>query len=108
LDSVITDVMGMSGRAKIEALIAGESNPAKLANLANYRLKVSQEKLMARSARSSSAGRTPCTRCARKGRYNVAKPVAQYGRSGNMSKWGPSIARAMQSDLPRSSEGAVN
>jgi hypothetical protein len=45
LDSVITDVMGMSGRAMIEALIAGESNPAKLANLANYRLKVSQEKL---------------------------------------------------------------
>ena len=29
LDSVITDVMGMSGRAMIEALIAGESNPAK-------------------------------------------------------------------------------
>ena len=23
----------------------------------------------------------------RKGRYNVAKLVAQYGRSGNMSKW---------------------
>src|SRR5712691_2898279 len=45
LDSVITDVMGMSGRAMIEALIAGESNPAKLARLANYRLKASQEKL---------------------------------------------------------------
>jgi len=34
LDSVITDVMGMSGRAMIEALIAGESDPAKLARLA--------------------------------------------------------------------------
>jgi transposase len=45
LDSVITDVMGMSGRAMIEALIAGESDPAKLARLANYRLKTSQEKL---------------------------------------------------------------
>ena len=45
LDSVITDVMGMSGRAMIEALIAGESNPAKLARLANYRLRASQEKL---------------------------------------------------------------
>ena len=45
LDSVITDVMGMSGRAMVEALIAGESNPAKLARLANYRLKASQEKL---------------------------------------------------------------
>ena len=45
LDSVITDVMGMSGRAMIEALIAGESDPAKLARLANYRLKTSPEKL---------------------------------------------------------------
>ena len=45
LDSVITDVMGMSGRAMIEALIAGESNPAKLARLANYRLRASQEEL---------------------------------------------------------------
>ena len=45
LDSVITDVMGMSGRAMIEALIAGESNPTKLARLANYRLRASQEKL---------------------------------------------------------------
>ncbi len=45
LESVITDVMGMSGRAMIEALIAGESDPAKLASLANYRLKTSQEKL---------------------------------------------------------------
>lgn len=45
LDSVITDVLGMSGRAMIEALIAGESNPAKLAGLANYRLKAPQEKL---------------------------------------------------------------
>src|SRR5499433_1985626 len=29
LDSVITDVLGMSGRAMIEALIAGESDPTK-------------------------------------------------------------------------------
>src|ERR1700732_4325459 len=45
LDSVITDVMGMSGRAMIEALIAGESDPTKLASLANYRLKASQRNL---------------------------------------------------------------
>jgi transposase len=29
LDSVLTDVMGKSGRAMIEALIAGETNPTK-------------------------------------------------------------------------------
>jgi len=28
-----------------------------------------------------------CTRCQRKGRYSVAKLIAQYGRRGNMTKW---------------------
>jgi transposase len=32
LDSVLTDLMGKSGRAIIGALIAGETNPAKLAS----------------------------------------------------------------------------
>jgi len=33
LESVLTDLMGKSGRAMIEALIAGETNPVKLACL---------------------------------------------------------------------------
>src|SRR5215510_10350121 len=33
LDSVLSDVMGKSGRAMLEALIAGETNPTKLASL---------------------------------------------------------------------------
>jgi transposase len=41
LDSVITDIAGKSGRAMIEALIAGETNPAKLASLADRRIKAS-------------------------------------------------------------------
>jgi transposase len=45
LDSVITDIMGLSGRKMIEALIAGESDPAKLARLADHRVKASQETL---------------------------------------------------------------
>src|SRR5215475_7406127 len=45
LDSVITDIMGLSGRKMIEALIAGEKNPAKLARLADPRVKASQENL---------------------------------------------------------------
>jgi len=45
LDPVLTDVMGKSGRAIIEALIAGETNPAKLASLADRRVKASQEEL---------------------------------------------------------------
>src|ERR1700739_1109488 len=45
LDSVLTDVIGQSGRAMIEALIAGETNPAKLASLANRRVKASPQEL---------------------------------------------------------------
>jgi transposase len=43
LDSVLSDLMGKSGRAMIEALIAGETNPAKLASLADRRAKASQQ-----------------------------------------------------------------
>jgi transposase len=45
LDSVLTDVMGKSGRAMLEALIAGETSPAKLASLADRRVKALPEKL---------------------------------------------------------------
>jgi len=45
LDSVITDIMGVSGRKMIEALIAGEKDPARLARLADPRVKASQETL---------------------------------------------------------------
>src|SRR5438105_14948518 len=37
--------------------------------------------------------RIECTRCERKSRYIVAKLVAQYGRSGNMSKWVSDLRR---------------
>ena len=43
LDSVLSDLMGKSGRAMIEALIAGETNPAKPAALADRRVKASHE-----------------------------------------------------------------
>src|SRR5262249_13775358 len=45
LDSVITDIMGLSGRKMIEALMAGEREPAKLARLADPRVKASRENL---------------------------------------------------------------
>src|SRR6516165_10414707 len=45
LDSVISDIMGMSGRAMIEAMIAGETNPTKLAAFADRRLKASPAQL---------------------------------------------------------------
>jgi transposase len=45
LDSAITDVMGKTGRAMIAAIIAGETNPVKLAALADPRVKSSQQDL---------------------------------------------------------------
>ena len=42
LDSAISDVLGVSGRAIIEALIAGEHSPSKLARLAHHRVEASQ------------------------------------------------------------------
>jgi hypothetical protein len=31
--------------------------------------------------------RVECTKCPRKGRYNVRKLIERYGRRGNMMKW---------------------
>jgi transposase len=45
LDSVISDIMGQSGRAMLEAMIAGESDPQALAKLANPRIKATPETL---------------------------------------------------------------
>jgi transposase len=45
LDSVITDIVGKSGRAMIQALIAGETDPVKLAALADRRIKASAQQL---------------------------------------------------------------
>lgn len=45
LDVVLNDVMGQSGRLIIEAILAGERDPDKLASLANYRVKKSREEI---------------------------------------------------------------
>lgn len=45
LDSVISDVLGVSGRAMIEALIGGETDPERLAGLAHRRIKARPEDL---------------------------------------------------------------
>jgi transposase len=47
LEAVISDILGASGRAMVEALIAGETDPVKLAELAHRRLQASPEKLRA-------------------------------------------------------------
>jgi len=45
LDSVISDIVGLSGRRMIEAMIAGVTDPSKLAVLADRRIKASRKEL---------------------------------------------------------------
>ena len=45
LNSVISDILGASGRRMIEAMIAGVRNPSKLAELAGRRIKASPKQL---------------------------------------------------------------
>jgi len=45
LDSVITDIMGVSGRRIIQAMLNGIKNPRKLADLADRRIKASRKEL---------------------------------------------------------------
>jgi transposase len=45
LDSVISEILGVSGRRMIEAIISGERNPTRLAALADRRLKAKPKEL---------------------------------------------------------------
>ena len=47
LTSVLTDILGVSGRAILAALVAGESDPARLAALASDKVKASRAELTA-------------------------------------------------------------
>lgn len=53
LASVVSDITGASGRAILEAIIAGERNPAKLADLASGQLKGKKWLPMAKSLRGA-------------------------------------------------------
>ena len=46
LSSVITDLLGVSGRRILRAIAAGETNPEKLAELGDHRLKCTNAQLM--------------------------------------------------------------
>jgi transposase len=45
LDSVISDILGLSGRRMIEALVAGQTNPVEIAERADRRLKATPQQL---------------------------------------------------------------
>jgi len=46
LASVVSNILGQSGRAMLDALVAGETDPEKLADLANSRLRASRTQLV--------------------------------------------------------------
>src|SRR5262249_1497179 len=45
LANVISDLSGMTGQAIVRALVAGEPDPKKLAELTNYRIRASREEI---------------------------------------------------------------
>ena len=47
LTHVVSDILGVSGRAVLKALIAGETDPQRLADLTRNRLKATREQLIA-------------------------------------------------------------
>jgi transposase len=59
LDSVATDVLGVSGRAILKALVAGERDPKALAELAKGKLR----KKLPHCARRCEAASATTTRC---------------------------------------------
>ena len=76
LDSALSDVLGLSGRAMIEALIAGESDPDTLAGLAHRRVKAPPEELREALRRPGdqapplpAATAPPAGRCHRRGHF---------------------------------------
>jgi len=46
LTEVISDILGTTGRAMLQALVAGETDPERLAGLAHYRIEASHEQLV--------------------------------------------------------------
>jgi transposase len=46
LSSVVTDILGLSGRRMLEAIVAGETDPERLADLADTRIRTPRPKLL--------------------------------------------------------------
>jgi transposase len=63
IESVLSDVMGHSGRAIIQALIDGETDPAKLAALAHWKVRASAETLREALVDGSNATIVSCFVC---------------------------------------------
>jgi transposase len=63
LGSVLTDIMGLSGRAILNAIVAGEADPARLATLVDRRVKASQGALREACAAGSPSTIASCSSC---------------------------------------------
>src|SRR5215472_648804 len=85
LDSVISDVMGLSGRAMIEALIAGETNPERLARLAHRRIKATRRALL-RGARWAGDRPPPLPPASASAAIRSSRPRDQRGGHGNRDR----------------------
>ena len=73
LSSLVSDLLGMSARRMLQALAEGETEPAALAALADYRLRATQEQL--RDAQAADLGVGRCALCQRGAVHPVGEPV---------------------------------
>ena len=121
VSSVATDLMGVSGRAMIEALIAGERDPQVLAELARGRMRVKRAALvealtgrfdahhaeLARMLLDQSTPSTPRSAGSPRGSRTLiaAMPAAQGvdadGTTGPAPGLGPDAAGAAHARPPR-------
>jgi transposase len=77
LANVISDINGLSGQEIIAAILQGERDPWKLADLKHYRVRASREKW--RAAWRGTGGKTCCLNCSR--RWTVT--TSRTGRCRN-------------------------
>ena len=63
LGSVLSDVLGGSGRAMLEAIVAGQTDPEKLAQLALGTARHKTPSCAKRCAVGSPSTIAPCSRC---------------------------------------------
>lgn len=101
LSSVATDVLGVSGRAMIRAMIEGESDPEALAGLAKGRLKSKHEQLVeSLEGRLSGDERWVLRELWEQVEYLEAE-IARYDDqiTAQMSAYEESLARLMTIDL---------
>jgi transposase len=104
---VIADITGKSGTEMVEAILAGERDPEKLAQLGDQRLRATRATLRSALTGDYRSEHLFCLRQAYEGHRFVMEQVAQIDRelSARLAALAPAGDRARQPDKPRRRTG---